>query len=282
MLREALDFPTSGAHGSRALLAGSGLLLLGSLLAGGALYAEGTVSREAAVGVGALALFPAVAVRGYYYRALKAAATTRHPTAPSFAGIGSLLKQGLVSVLVGAAYVVPAGLLFGLAAGTNLLPESVTPDVATLGEALGAVAALFGIAALLAALYFTPAAMAAVAREETAVAAFRFRSVAAGAATEDYAVGWVLATALQWVLAPIAIGFSGLLVGVPLYFLTAVAARYVWGASFGAALGIEPPSVPRVDVTPSSTRSDPDAEPSVARVGRTERHDVESRHGDEG
>lgn len=282
MLREALDFPTSGVHGSRALLAGSGLLLLGSLLAGGALYAEGNVSREVAVAVGALALLPSVAVRGYYYRALKMAATTRHPTAPSFAGIGSLLRQGLVSVFVAAVYALPAGILFGLAAGTNQIPASVTPDIATLGESLGAGAALLGIGALLAALYLTPAAMAAVAREETLAAAFRVRSVADGAVSEDYAVGWVLATALQWVLAPIAVGFSTLLVGVPLYFLTAVAARYVWGASFGAALGIDPPSVPRVDVTPSSTRPERTVEPGVPRVGRTERRDAEPRHGDEG
>lgn len=282
MLREALDFPTSGRHGSRALLAGSGLLLLGALFAGGAAYAEENVSREAAVAVGALALLPAVAVRGYYYRALKTAATTRHPTAPSFGGIGSLLRQGLVSVLVAVVYAVPAGILFGLAASTNLIPTSVTPNVATLGESLGAVAALFGIGALVAALYLTPAAMATVAREESLAAGVRLRSVADGAATEDYAVGWVLATALQWVLAPIAIGFSSLLVGVPLYFLTAVAARYVWGASFGAALGIEPPGVPRVDVTPSSTRSEVDVEPSPTRVGRTERHDAGPPHGDEG
>jgi len=279
MLREALDFPTSGPRGSRALLAGSGLLLLGALLAGGALYVEENVSRELAVGAGVLAVLPAVAVRGYYYRALRAAATTRYPTAPSFAGIGSLLRQGLVSVLVAVAYALPAGVLFGLGASTNFIPASVTPDVATVGESLGAVAALLGIAALLAALYLTPAAMATVAREGSLAAGFRLRSVADGAATEDYAVGWVLATALQWVLAPIAVGFSTLLVGVPLYFLTAVAARYVWGASFGAAVGIEPASVPRVDVTPPSTRPDVEAAPELDLVDRSDRRDPE-RGGD--
>lgn len=273
MLREALDFPTSGSRGSRALLAGSGLLLLGALLAGGALYAEENVSREIAVGIGALALLPSVAVRGYYYRALKTATTSRYPTAPSFAGIGSLLRQGLVSVLVAAVYALPAGVLFGLSASTNLIPASVTPDVATLGESLGAVAALFGIAALLAALYLTPAAMATVAREESFAAGFRLRSVADGAVTEDYAVGWVLATALQWVLAPIAVGFSALLVGVPLYFLTAVAARYVWGTSFGAAAGIPPERVPRVDVTPPSTGREVDIEPGIRHVDQGDRRD---------
>jgi len=273
MLRESLDFPTSGPRGSRALLAGSGLLLLGALLAGGALYAEENVSREVGVGLGALALLPSVAVRGYYYRALKAAATTRYPTAPSFAGVGSLLRQGLASTIVAAVYALPAGVLFGLSASTNLIPASVTPDVATLGESLGAVVALFGIAALLAALYLTPAAMATVAREESFVAGFRLRSVAAGAVTEDYAVGWVLATALQWVLAPIAVGFSTLLVGVPLYFLTAVAARYVWGASFGAAAGIDPGSVPRVDVTPPSTRREIGIETRFGDGDRTEPRD---------
>lgn len=279
MLREALDFPTSGARGSRALLAGSGLLLLGALIAAGAIYAEENISREVALGAGALAVLPSIAVRGYYYRTLKVTTTNRYPTAPSFAGVGSLLRQGLVSVLVAAVYALPAAVLFGLAAGTNLIPGSVTPNVATVGESLGAVAALFGIAALLAALYLTPAAMATVAREESLAAGFRLRSVADGAVTEDYAVGWVLATALQWVLAPIAVGFSTLLVGIPLYFLTAVAARYVWGVSFGAAVAINSASVPRVGVTPSSTSSE--VEPSVTRVGRPARRDADTRGGDE-
>lgn len=275
MLREALDFPTSGPRGSRALLVGSGLLLLGTLLAGGALYAEENVSREVAVGLGTLTVVPSVAVRGYHYRALKTAATTRYPTAPSFAGVGSLLRQGLGSVLVAVVYALPAGALFGLAASTSLIPASVTPSVTKVGESLGAVAALFGIVALLAALYLTPAAIGAAARAESFASAFRIRSVAAGAVSEDYAVGWVLATALQWVLTPIAIGFSALLVGVPLYFLTAVAARYVWGASYGAAVGIKSPSVPRVDVTPPSSPRDVDVEPSFGRDDLSGRRDPE-------
>jgi hypothetical protein len=264
MLRAALDFPTSGDRGSRALLVGSALLLLASGVVAGAAYAAETVTaanRPFALAAGAFALVPLLAVRGYYYRTLAAAATTSRPTAPGFGGVLRLFREGIGATLVAVAYAAPAALLLGAAAGATQLPGTLAPDAALLGEALGAAAALLGAAALVAALYLTPAALAHAAREGSFRAALHVRAVAGGAATEDYGVGWVLAVVLQWTLAPIAVALSTLLVGVVLYFLTGVATRYVWGASFGAARGFDGPAVPQEGITPPSGRGgdfDPD------------------------
>jgi hypothetical protein len=265
MLREALDFPTSGEHGSRALLIGSALLLLASGVAAGAAYAAETATRLLALGVAPLVAVLLLAVRGYYYRAVAAAATTRRPTAPAFDGVVQLFREGLGATLVAVVYAAPAALLLSAAAGATQLPETLTTDAALLGEALGAVAALFGMVALVAALYLTPAALAHAAREESFRAALHARTVMGGATTEDYAVGWILAVVLQWTLGPIAVGLSTVLIGVVLYFLTGVATRYVWGASFGAARGFATPAVPREGITPPSRRK----EESTLAGGRT-------------
>lgn len=256
MLREALDFPTSGDHGSRALLVGSGLLVLAAAIAAGATYAaeSATVTRPVALGLGAFVVVPLLAVRGYYYRTVAAAATTRRPAAPPFGGVVRLFREGIGATLVAVVYAVPAALLLGAAAGATQLPDSLTTDAALLGEALGAAAALFGMVALVAALYLTPAALAHAAREGSFRAALHVRTVVDGAVSEDYGVGWVLAVVLQWTLGPIAVAFSTLLVGVVLYFLTGVATRYVWGASFGAARGFDAPAVPREGITPPTRR----------------------------
>ena len=250
MIREALDFPTSGDGGSQALLVGSLLLLLAGGAATGAGYALDAGRLPLAVVAGVAALVPLLAVRGYYYRALAAAATRADPVAPSFGGSRRLFREAFVAVGVAVAYALPSVLLFATAAGMTRLAGRAGVTVGLLAQALGAVAALLGIVSLLAALYLTPAALATVARSSGVRSAFRVRTVVDGAATEDYVVGWVLATALQWTLAPIAALLSSVGVGVVLYFLTAVATRYVFGASFRAAVGAD--RVPTVGVTPSN------------------------------
>lgn len=283
MLREALDFPTAGAHGSRSLLAGSGLLLVAGLLAGGASYAFDT-GRTAAAGVlAALVLLPVLLVRGYYYRALKAATSETDPVAPSFSGLGRLLRQAVAALLVSAFYAIPAGALFAVAAGARVLPASLSPDATVVGESVGALAALLGIAALVGALFLVPAATAAMAREGSLRAGLRVRSVAGAAASEDYAVGWVLAVFLQWTLAPIAIALSALGLGVVLYFLTGVATRYVWGASYAASVGVESSGIDSVGITPPSRGLDlGSGDGSAAPVGRSERDSDTERLVDEG
>lgn len=274
MLRQALDFPTSGERGARSLLVGSALLVLVALLLGAAGYLDenvASVDRTAAVAVGLLAVLPLLAVRGYYYRALSAAATAPAPEAPPFGGVVSLFRQGVFAVLVSVAYAVPAAVLFALAAGATRLPTTLDANVALVGESLGALAALLGIVAVIAALYLTPAALAYAAREESAAAALHARSVGGVAATEDYAVGWVLAVVLQWVFAPIALALTSLLVGFVLYFLTGVAARYVWGASVGTARGFAAEPVPVEGITPPSSGGgvpfgDDELTPAVRRV----------------
>ena len=251
MIREALDFPTSGDHGSWALLVGSLLLLLAGVAVAGAGYASDAGRPSATVAAGLSAVVSLVAVRGYYYRSLAAAATRPDPVAPSFGGVRRLFSEAAVAIGIAVLYALPAGLLLGSATGMWLLADRGGRTVELLAQALGAVAALFGIVALVAALYLTPAALAAVARAGDLPAALEVRRVIDSAATEDYVVGWVLATALQWTLVPISALLSTVVVGSVLYFLIAVATRYVFGASFRAAVGGDD-GVPRIGIAPSN------------------------------
>ncbi|MFC7177704.1 DUF4013 domain-containing protein [Halosegnis marinus] len=210
---------------------------------------------------------------------MKTAATAPDPVAPSFGGVGSLLRGALAALVVSAAYALPAGALFAVAAAARVLPDSWGADAVLVGESLGALAALVGIAALVGALYLVPAATATMAREGSLRAALRVRSVGNAAASEDYAVGWVLSVFLQWTLVPVAAALSALVVGVVLYFLTGVATRYVWGMSYASSVGVEPEGIDTVGVTPSSVRRDHDDD---TPVGRTDRDPDTERVADEG
>ncbi|MFB6118709.1 DUF4013 domain-containing protein [Halosegnis sp.] len=249
MLREALDFPTSGDHGSRAVLVGSLLVALAAVAASGT-AALGTDGHPAALAAVAVAGLATLAIRGYYYRTVAVAATRPSPVAPSFEGLMRLLREGIVSTLLAAAYALPAALLFAAAAGIATLtnPGANPPDQAILGQGVGALAALLGLLALGAALYLTPAAAGTLARNGTFRDAVRFGTVLDAAATEDYAVGWLVATGLQWTVGLVAVVLSALGIGVVLYFLTGVAARYLWGTALAAAL--DPGEVPTEGVTP--------------------------------
>ena len=267
MLREALDFPTSGDRGSVALLVGSVLLLLsaGSVAVGAVLLPLLVV-----------ALLLQVALRGYYVRVLRVSAADRVPVAPSFGDVPSLFRDGLVAVGVAVAYFLPALVLFAVAAGGNLASAVQNPlqlrDPTTIAavETVGGLAALLGLFAALAAVYLVPGAVTLYAHERRVRSAFDAR-VFRGVFSEDYAVGWVLTLLLQAVAYPLVALLYPLLVGVFLHFFLAVAVRYVWGTSFGNALDLEPPSVDREGITPDTT----DTTPAVGE--RDQSHDPPER-----
>ncbi|WP_255149417.1 DUF4013 domain-containing protein [Halorarius halobius] len=253
MLTEALDYPTSGDHGSTALLAGSGLLLLGVLVAGAGTFAPPAVATAALV-AGFLVQLP---VRGYYVRVLRATAAESEPTAPSFGAPARLLRDGVVAVVVGVAYLLPAGLLFAVAAGGNLVaavrdPTAIDPATVAAAETVGGLAALFGLFALLAAAYLVPAAVTMYAHEGRVGAAFGLRRIVDAVLSEDYAVGWLLTTLLQFLFLPVAVLFYSLLIGFVFQFLLGVAVRYVWGSAVGSALSLRQRTVDTEGITPDS------------------------------
>jgi hypothetical protein len=254
MLREALDFPTSGDRGSAALLVGSVLLLLSvGFLAAGAILPL----------LLAVALAFQVALRGYYVRVLRVTAADRAPVAPSFGDVSSLLRDGLVAVAVAVAYFLPALLLFAVAAGGNLASAVQNPlqlrDPTTIAaaETVGGLAALLGLFAALGAFYLVPGAVTLYAHEGRVRSAFDLRTVFRGTVSEDYAVGWVITLVLQGLLFPVVALLYSLAVGVFLHFFLAVSVRYVWGTSFGNALDFEPPTVDREGITPDKSSGRP-------------------------
>lgn len=267
MLREALDYPTSGDHGSRAVLTGGGLLLL-TAVAGGL-----GVVLFPLLGV---ALVAQLAVRGYYVRALRRAVGRPGAEAPAFDEWGDLLVDGLKAVIVLVGYALPAVVLLVVAVGGQLASAVGSP-----GAALAAVRTLTGFSVLflllytLAAAYLLPAAVVNMAYTGQLRDAFRLRTVVGGASTEDYAVGWVISLVVQLVALPVVVLLEFVLVGFLLQFLVGVAVRYIWGRSFGAALGLDP--LPLGD-----DRAGPDADrPSTGGAAGVPGGDTAGRHGPE-
>lgn len=262
MLREALDFPTSGDRGSAALLVGSALFLLSAIVAviGGQVpvLLDGIDAAVPAVVVLVVLFVLQLAVRGYYVRVLRVTAVERDPVAPSFGTVGSLLRDGLAAVAIAVVYLLPTLLLFAIAAGGNLASavdnplQLRDPTSIAAAETVGSLAALLGLFAALASLYLVPGAVTMYAHENRVRSAFDLRSVVRGTVSEDYAVGWVLSLVLQALLLPIVLLLYSLLVGVVLHFLLGVAVRYVWGSSFGTAMGFAPATVETEGITPDN------------------------------
>lgn len=244
MLREALDFPASGDHGAKALVLGAGALALtGGFALAAVIYPPVLIAG----------LLPLALARGYYVRVLRVASARTESTAPRFDAPVDLLRDGLLATVIAGVYLLPAAILFLLAAGGNLLAGDGTPSVVAIVETFGGLSALFGLLALLGAFYVLPAAVTNFAYKEELVAAFRVRTVFDGAFSEDYAVGWTVTLVGQWLVFPLVLLLQGILVGFFVQFFLGVAVRYIWARSFGAAMGFEPDRVPREGITPAST-----------------------------
>lgn len=273
MLREALGFPTRGDSGVKALLIGGTLLLLGGVASVAAsaglsrladvpfepspvplpeLASAGTVALAA----GAIFLVFRLLVRGYYVSVLRRAAATPEAKAPSFGSPRRLFTDGLKAEVVALVYLLPATALLGVALGGDVVAAIEDPRTAIrTARTLASLVLLVGLLYVVGMFYVVPAAVTNFAYEGEFLAAFRVRTVLSGAVSEDYAVGWVLATVTQAMLLPVAFLLQGLLVGFFLRFLVDVAARYLYGRSFGAAMGFDPLTVGRPTVTPDASRN---------------------------
>jgi hypothetical protein len=260
MLRSALDFPTDGEDGPKAVLIGGGLLLLA--VVAGVL----TPVFPPVLGFPLLAL---LLVRGYQFRVLRAAAGGAD-TAPAFERWGDLVVDGLTATIVRLVYLLPALAFAALALAGNLSGGLVTTPGALLSalQSVAGFGVLFFLLYLVVAAYVVPAAVTNVAYENRFGAAFEFRRITSGAFSEDYAVSWVVAGLLQLVAFPIALILLPLVVGFFVQFLVAVAARYLYGRGFAAALGLSPleSGVPG-QAEPVPTSADGDAtEPVVPAI----------------
>jgi hypothetical protein len=261
MLAEALDFPTRGDDGARALLIGAGLLFVAGLF-----QLVGAVVFPLLGG----ALLCRIAVRGYYVRVYRRTAVDPDADAPAFDDWGDLFTDGLYSLVIFLAYLLPLVVLVVLAVGGGAMSSVDDPSAAV--DALRNAA---GLALLLALLYFLgmwyvlPAAVSNFAHEGELRAAFRFEEVVDGAVSEDYAVGWVLTVVVQALIWPVAFLLQFLLVGFFIYFFLGVAVRSILGRSFGAARGFEPDTSdgPRSETAGAAGASDSGPGPSSATSG---------------
>jgi len=272
MLGEALDYPTSGPDGSKAVLVGGGLLLVS------APFALVGLALPPLLGI---ALAGHLAVRGYYVRVLRRVAGSPDTDAPAFGEWGDLLVDGTKALLVLLGYLVPALVLVVVAVGGQVASAVQGP-----GAALSTLRTLTGLTVLLLFLYLLgmayvlPAAVTNFAYTGRVQAAFR-PEVLRGALTEDYAVGWLLSVVLQAVALPFVLVFQALLVGFFLQFLVGVAIRYVWGRSFGAALDLDAGERRETDAGTTGGEPEPNAADPTNRSRnpldddrtRTERND---------
>lgn len=231
MLGSALDYPTSGDDGARAVLVGGVLTLLAAGFAlAGLLYLP----------FFGAALLCHLLVRGYYVRVLRLAAGDPGATAPAFDRWGDLLTDGVKAVAVAAVYAVPALALFAGAAGGQFVSAVGRP-----AAALGVLPTLTGLSVLLlllyllAAAYLLPAAVASFAHAGRLRAAVD-RRVLRAALDEEYAFAWVASLLFQLVAVPVALLLGPLVVGFFVQFIVGVATRHVWGRGFGAALDLDP------------------------------------------
>lgn len=246
MFREALNYPTDGDHGSGALLLGGFLTLV--LAAGEAVAVFAAGERSLALGAGALGAVLAVRVllRGQYVAVLDAVAGRREPVAPRFRGWGRI-TDGLASGLLFVVYLLPACVLLGGGVYSGRL-ELAGPTGTAVGT-VGGLTLLAGIFALLAAAYALPAAATLYATEGRLRSGLALRRVGGAVLTEDYAVGWTVATLTLLFLWPIAYLLQLLLVGAFFRFYLNTAVRYMHGRAVGDALGLdrEPPEPRSVD-----------------------------------
>lgn len=243
MFREALSYPTRKPEGPRSVLLGGGVVFLVSVF-GLTAVLEGSLSYLAALGVA-----PWILLRGYYVRVVRTTVGRDRPTPPAFDAPRRLLRDGALSLLVSACYLVPGAVVIGplvyaRAIGTDAgtvyadlgLPTALSNAALSATGFLALVAAMY----LIGALYATPVAVARFAYTDRLRAAFEVRRVVAGALTEDYAVAWAISLLLQVLLFPFAYAFRAVLVGFFLHFLVAVGVRYCYGQGVGDALDLEP------------------------------------------
>ena len=256
MFGDALSTPAKTSDSAVTLFIG-GVLTLLAVLGPLAALAGLSVSPLALLLV-PLSLLPVLVLRGYYV-AVIAGGANGDPGAPSIVRWGTLVSNGVKSVLVSLGYLLPAVLLVVLALGALVAlvpPEVADPNTAPAAvesstsdaRALGVLAVLvlgglllLGYALLYA--YVRPAALAVFAVSGSLREAFRLGRVRSVAGTGDFAVGWLLAGLVLVVGGLFALPLSALLVGFFLLFYLQVVAHSLYGRAASDVLVPEPGSV---------------------------------------
>jgi hypothetical protein len=254
VLREALNYPPSGKHGSRAVFVGGlffvVLTVVGVaswyLLAGDppvALVPVGVVtlwlfSEKISVALVVVVIFFLsihIVFRGYYVAVLRASTGVTDPVAPPFRSV-QLVIDGIKSAAILIAYFVPSVVLGGF--GLFIRQLSGSGSVGTVINTIGAFTFLIGLFAFIAGAYLVPAATTLFARRNSLRAAFEFSTVYACIFTEDYAVGWLLSTLMLIVFTPIVILLQLVFVGFFLRFYLRVSVQHVYASAVTSALDL--------------------------------------------
>lgn len=249
MLRDALNFPPSGKHGSRAVVIGGALLGLLTVVVGVASFLIGRRLSETGIqdlsAVDVWAHLPVILgvfvccfcvwllVGGYFVAVLRVVVGDAEPTPPAFRP--RVVVDGVKAAVILGCYLVPAVVLGGV--GLVFQQPACQTKLCWLPSAVGAFAFLFGLFALVGAAYLVPAATALFATRRSVWAAFDRSALWNCVISEDYAVGWVFATVIQIVLFPVTIVLQTVLVGFFLQFYLLVSVQHVYGLSVANALG---------------------------------------------
>ncbi len=210
---------------------------------------------------GALTLFsflivPAFPVYGYVLRVLRGGIDgTEEP--PVFDDWGTLLKEGVVALVIVLVYQLIPLLVFFLTVGGSLAAFATGSEV---GAGVGIAGLLGGLAlSTLLALafgYVTLIGLANYAHVGTLGSAFDFDVIRSVALDGAYAIPWLYGVGVLLAAAIVAsvlgiVPFVGAIAGVFVTFYGQVAAAWVWGQGFGDAIG-------------AGAGNDADVDPAVA------------------
>lgn len=198
-----------------------------------------TIAIGGVLGLLSFLIIPTFLLLGYGARVLRAAAADPETeTTPEFDEWGELAVDGLKLFVVGLAYLLVPMIIFGFTAGglvVAILTGSQSLTAAAIFGALGG----FVVAGLLTLLvyYFLPAALTFVAMSGSIADGFDVGRIRALVTTREYAVRWLVALGVLFIVGAItsvlgATGIGGLLVPF-VSFYGMVSAYYLYGGAVG-------------------------------------------------
>jgi hypothetical protein len=238
MLSEALQAPTRSDDAAGTMLVGSILLSFAVLFPLVWLFA--VLISPIWVVLAPLAVFPPLVLLGYDVRVLEAG-LRGEPAAPSFVDWAGLVRDGLRSLVLSAAVLVPLFVALGVGVAAVWFVQStyvsVAPDTADAVAGLVVLfEALFVVAYLTAYLYVRPAVLAAFAATGSLRAALSPRRTLRVMLSPSFALAWTLANLALFVGWLVAFPLQLLLVGFAVAFFVRVVAYGTFGRGARGAL----------------------------------------------
>jgi len=226
MITDGLSYPVSGDSAVSRIVVGS-LLGLASLL-----------------------VVPAFVLMGYLMRVLASAARDESEP-PAFDGWGAMLVTGLKGTLVTIVYgAVPIGLFLAYGVSGVLLSDAGAAGSSLL-TGYGLVGGFGALAVSALVYYLVPAALANVAVEGRAGAAFDLGRLTTVLTSGEYFLAWLVPFALSVLLNVVTVVLFVTIFGIVfvpvLQFYFQVAVFFMFGRAFGSVTGV-------VDATPHSGR----------------------------